>query len=101
MILFKSALLHPIPSSRRHVVIRVDIPVPVDVIRVDFWMRILMKMVNTDCENNCTLRLSGGGVHRKFKIPIAAIEISVLAQSLIVRLLHFGGELTQQSDKCS
>jgi hypothetical protein len=38
----KIALLHPIPSSRRHV-IRVDIPVPVDVIRVDFWMRFFMK----------------------------------------------------------
>jgi hypothetical protein len=38
----KIALLHPIPSSRRHV-IRVDIPVPVDVIRVDFWIRMVMK----------------------------------------------------------
>jgi hypothetical protein len=42
---FKIALLHPIPSSRRHV-IRVDIPVPVDVIRVDFWTRVFMKMVD-------------------------------------------------------
>jgi hypothetical protein len=42
---FKIALLHPIPSSRRHV-IRVDMPVPVDVIRVDFWMRVFMKMVD-------------------------------------------------------
>jgi hypothetical protein len=40
---FKSALLHPMPSSRRHVVIRVDMPVPVDVIRVSFWMRVFMK----------------------------------------------------------
>jgi hypothetical protein len=42
---FKIALLHPIPSSRRHV-IRVDIPVPVDVIRAYFWMRVFMKMVD-------------------------------------------------------
>jgi hypothetical protein len=41
--LLKSALLYPFPSSRRHV-IRVDIPVPVDVIRLAFWMRVLMKM---------------------------------------------------------
>jgi hypothetical protein len=41
----KSALLHPIPSSRRHVVIRVDMPVPVDVIRVSFWMRVFIKML--------------------------------------------------------
>jgi hypothetical protein len=52
---FKIALLHPIPSSRRHVVIRVDIPVPVDVIRVAFWMRMVMKMAIA--ENNRKLRL--------------------------------------------
>jgi hypothetical protein len=46
-----SALLHPIPSSRRHV-IRVDVPVPVDVIRVDFWMRIFMKMAVADFETS-------------------------------------------------
>jgi hypothetical protein len=39
--LLKSALLHPIPSSRRHV-IRVDIIVPVDVIRVVLKLGILM-----------------------------------------------------------
>jgi len=38
----KSALLHPFPSSRRHV-IRVDMPVPVDVIRFAFWMDGIMK----------------------------------------------------------
>jgi hypothetical protein len=43
----KSALLHPIPSSRRHV-IRVDIPVPVDVIRVSFWLEMerFMKLLS-------------------------------------------------------
>ncbi len=40
---FKSALLHPFPSSRRHV-IRVDMPVPVDVIRVAFWIRVLINL---------------------------------------------------------
>jgi len=41
--LFTIALLsHPIPSSRRHV-IRVDMPVPVDVIRFAFWMVEVMK----------------------------------------------------------
>jgi len=35
----KSALLHPIPPSRRPV-IRVDIFVDVDVMRVAFWMRV-------------------------------------------------------------
>jgi hypothetical protein len=38
--LLKIPLLHPIPSSRRHVVIRVDMPVPVDVMRVSFWIEI-------------------------------------------------------------
>jgi hypothetical protein len=52
-----SALLHPIPSSRRHV-IRVDIPVPVDVIRADFWMRVFMKMVG-DTWNNYEVRVIG------------------------------------------
>jgi hypothetical protein len=47
VILLKIALLHPIPSSRRHV-IRVDMPVPVDVIRVEFWMRIFIKIFATD-----------------------------------------------------
>jgi hypothetical protein len=43
VILLKIALLHhPFPSSRRHV-IRVDMPVPVDVIRFAFWTRVLMK----------------------------------------------------------
>jgi hypothetical protein len=50
----KIALLHPIPSSRRHV-IRVDIPVPVDVIRVDFWMRVVMKIF--DAGDNYKLRV--------------------------------------------
>jgi hypothetical protein len=54
---FKIALLHPIPSSRRHV-IRVDIPVPVDVIRADFWMRVFMKMVG-DTWNNYEVRVIG------------------------------------------
>jgi hypothetical protein len=41
--LLKIALLHhPFPSSRRHV-IRVDMPVPVDVIRFAFWTRVFMK----------------------------------------------------------
>ena len=77
MIPFKSALLHPIPSSRRHV-IRVDIPVPVDVIRVDFWMRVFMKMFVDNNENNCKLSVVGRAVPGKFKIPIGAIEISAL-----------------------
>jgi hypothetical protein len=43
--LLKSALLHPFPSSRRHV-IRVDILVPVDVIRFDFWMMEFIKILS-------------------------------------------------------
>ena len=43
--MLKIALLHPIPSSRRHV-IRVDMPVLVDVIRVDFWMEVFMNVSN-------------------------------------------------------
>jgi len=70
---FKSALLHPIPSSRRHV-IRVDIPVPVDVIRVDFWTKVFMKVVNA--ENNYKLRVVRATVQWKFKIPIDTIDIS-------------------------
>jgi hypothetical protein len=43
--LLKIALLHhPFPSSRRHV-IRVDMPVPVDVIRFAFWTRAVMETV--------------------------------------------------------
>jgi hypothetical protein len=42
VVLLKIALLHPFPSSRRHV-IRVDMAVPVDVIRFAFWMRVFMK----------------------------------------------------------
>jgi len=45
--LLKIALLHPIPSSRRHV-IRVDMPVLVDVIRVAFW---LMEFIDDDSNN--------------------------------------------------
>jgi hypothetical protein len=64
---FKSALLHPIPSSRRHV-IRVDIPVPVDVIRVDFWMEVFIRKSN--------LSVSGERARWKFKLSIAGIRIS-------------------------
>jgi hypothetical protein len=49
---FKIALLHPIPSSRRHV-IRVDIMVPVDVIRASFWMRFVMKMSELNKDVRC------------------------------------------------
>jgi hypothetical protein len=44
--LLKIALHHPIPSSRRHVVIRVDVPVSVDVIRFDFWTDRFMNLKN-------------------------------------------------------
>jgi hypothetical protein len=45
----KIALLHPFPSSRRHV-IRVDMAVPVDVIRLAFWMEVVMKCATTESE---------------------------------------------------
>jgi hypothetical protein len=45
--LLKIALLHPIPSSRRHV-IRVDISVTVDVIRVALMVGIFMKKMYSD-----------------------------------------------------
>jgi hypothetical protein len=44
----KIALLHPIPSSRRHV-IRVDMPVLVDVTRFAVWTRMLMKSRTANC----------------------------------------------------
>jgi len=48
--LFTIALLtHPIPSSRRHV-IRVDMPVPVDVIRFAFWIDGFMKLLSNSIE---------------------------------------------------
>jgi hypothetical protein len=53
--LLRIALLHhPFPSSRRHV-IRVDMPVLVDVIRFAFWTRVLMK---SGTAKNVTLRIS-------------------------------------------
>jgi len=39
-------------------------------------MRVFMKIVNADYDNNSKLSLMEGGVQRKFKIPIAAIGIS-------------------------
>jgi hypothetical protein len=72
----KIALLHPIPSSRRHVVIRVDMPVPVDVIRVFFWMRLVIKLLTTDNGNNYKIRLSGCTAQVKLKISIGTIELS-------------------------
>jgi hypothetical protein len=63
----KSALLQPIPSSRRHA-IRVDMPVPVDVIRVDFWMEVFIRI--------SSLEYRAATSSGKFKIPIEAIEIT-------------------------
>ena len=69
VVLLKIALLHPIPSSRRHVVIRVDIPVPVDVIRVAFWMRVVMKIVAATQEQlqGKSTGLHGPGRNSKFR----------------------------------
>jgi len=53
VILLRIALLHPFPSSRRHV-IRVDMPVPVDVIRFAFWTDVFMKKL--DFEDSPTAR---------------------------------------------
>ena len=64
MISLKSALLHPIPSSRRHV-IRVDISVLVDVIRVEFWMEVFIKKRR--------ISLTGKDTRGKFKILMEAI----------------------------
>jgi hypothetical protein len=46
---------------------------PVDVIRVDFWMRAFMKMSDADLYTN--QRLLGVVKEEKFKILIAAIRI--------------------------
>jgi hypothetical protein len=70
------ALLHPIPSSRRHV-IRVDIAVPVDVIRVDFWRSVIIKE-GQNSENKCTTTIFFRLVWRKLKISIGTIEIPAL-----------------------
>jgi hypothetical protein len=67
---FKIALLHPFPSSRRHV-IRVDMHVLVDVIRVAFWMERVMNMLYYNA-----LRIAGGMGQGKCKITMLAIEIS-------------------------
>jgi hypothetical protein len=64
------------PSSRRHVIIRVDMPVPVDVIRVLFWMEVFIKMADTDNGSNYRPSLPGGSGPGNFKISMAAIEIS-------------------------
>ena len=91
--LLKSALLHPFPSSRRHV-IRVDMVVPVDVIRVAFWMRVIMKLAS------CPLRVLSGDQQGKFKIAIASIDISGCPR-LRVGLLHLRCKLPQKRDKGS
>jgi hypothetical protein len=49
-------------------------PVPVDVIRVDFWTRVAMKIF--DVRNNYELRVVPRPGQEKFKIPIDAIDIS-------------------------
>jgi hypothetical protein len=72
VILLKIALLHhPFPSSRRHV-IRVDMPVPVDVIRFAFWMRVLMKSRTANAQREYRTY----PVQVKFKIVMWCIEIS-------------------------
>ena len=63
----KSALLHPFPSSRRHV-IRVDMAVLVDVIRLAFWMEVVM--------DESKKSILGGRGTAKFKIMMECIEIS-------------------------
>ncbi len=50
-------------------------PVPVDVIRVSFWMRFVMKMVDA-VNSNCKIRVLGSVVQEKFKIPMDKIEFS-------------------------
>jgi hypothetical protein len=42
--------------------------VPVDVIRVAFWMRGFIENSLLRCENNYRSRISGGAVQVKFKI---------------------------------
>jgi hypothetical protein len=69
--LLKSALLHPIPSSRRHV-IRVDMPVLVDVIRFAFWMDRFMKRYSELRE----MSIWHAERAAKFKIMMAVIDIS-------------------------
>jgi len=67
MNLLKSALLHhPFPSSRRHV-IRVDMRVLVDVIRVAFWTRVVINSQREYRTNTAEV---------KFKIVMIEIEIS-------------------------
>src|SRR5262249_48135174 len=63
VISFLSVLLHPFPSSRRHL-IRVDMPVPVDVIRFAFWIAVVMK----SCGNYQELTISISGDNEKGKI---------------------------------
>jgi hypothetical protein len=66
-----SALLHPIPSSRRHV-IRVDIVVPVDVVRFVFWIAEFMQKI-TDTSLTEYLHPPALG---QFKIWMQWIEVS-------------------------
>lgn len=51
-VFLRITLFHPFPASRRHV-IRVDMPVPVDVIRFAFWMETLI-----DCAYRRTMNQS-------------------------------------------
>ena len=71
--MLKIALLHPFPSSRRHV-IRVDMPVPVDVIRLAFWMEVFMKISNA---KERTVSIARAETMSKFKILMDHIRISV------------------------
>ena len=82
-------------------------PVPVDVIRVAFWMEDLINLAER--------KATGGGVQRKFKIPMGAIEIQndrcgdsrlgcpsseARRSRSVVRLLQLRGELPQQCHEC-
>jgi len=65
VILFKSALLHPTPSSRRHV-IRVDVPVPVVVIRLAFWTVTFIKTMMQTFDSNRS-KLTARAIFKEIK----------------------------------
>ena len=97
--MLKRALLHPIPSSRRHV-IRVDIAVPVVVIRLAFWMRVFIKLMMQTTTATARQGYCAGDAERNSKFRQEQSEFQ-LKPELVVHLLHVRSELTQKTDKSS
>lgn len=107
--MLKSALFHPFPASRRHV-IRVDMLVLVDVIRVVFWMEtfteclfagttIQLQEYSASCpEGNSKFRSSESKL--TIKVPAARIAGGRCGFGLGFALLPHACHLPQQRNEC-